>query len=284
VKELIQCLIYIEELAGNFYLDAAKYFNDDNYLSKVLSSLAEDEASHFHILSSAERYLDNNDVSIDPEIAVDDELKEKIEFPLKENIKLLESNILSKRDIIQCIGQTEFSEWNDLFLYVVNTLKSYSRLYQFIASEVQNHRKKVEQFLMKFEEGKDFLEKIKELPMVWESNILIIDDSEPILELLVSLFEKEYLVETALNGKDGLKKIKKDYYNLIISDIDMPKMNGIELFKQASKYEDQLGSRFIFFSSSKSQKDKNFIKENDLEIITKPANLRELKSRIKSKI
>jgi two-component system chemotaxis response regulator CheY len=70
-----------------------------------------------------------------------------------------------------------------------------------------------------------------------KKNILIVDDS-PTLRASVNfvLTGSGFNVLQAENGEDGLKKLeearaKKQRVNLIISDINMPKMNGIEFLK-----------------------------------------------------
>ena len=66
--------------------------------------------------------------------------------------------------------------------------------------------------------------------------ILVVDDEENIAEV-VSLFlkSKGYFVSTAKNGEDALKILKEDYYDLVISDIRMPKMDGLALLKEINK-------------------------------------------------
>ena len=60
--------------------------------------------------------------------------------------------------------------------------------------------------------------------------ILVIDDNLLIRKLIRSFFVTNYyVVEEANNGLEGLKKIKKNKYDLIITDILMPKMEGLEL-------------------------------------------------------
>lgn len=66
--------------------------------------------------------------------------------------------------------------------------------------------------------------------------ILIVDDNEIILESLkIILEDARYNTYTAYNGVDGLKQFKENKFDLIITDIIMPDMDGIELIKQIKK-------------------------------------------------
>lgn len=60
--------------------------------------------------------------------------------------------------------------------------------------------------------------------------ILVIDDSLTVREVEKNLLETHgYNVDTAIDGADGWNKIRQYDYDLVITDIDMPRMNGIEL-------------------------------------------------------
>jgi two-component system, OmpR family, alkaline phosphatase synthesis response regulator PhoP len=66
--------------------------------------------------------------------------------------------------------------------------------------------------------------------------LLIIDDEEIILKALSSQFDpKEIKVFTAGNGVDGLKLAKKEHPHLILLDLIMPKMDGLEMLKKLRK-------------------------------------------------
>lgn len=66
--------------------------------------------------------------------------------------------------------------------------------------------------------------------------ILIIDDEISFVELVESiLVRKGYEVSCAFDGKEGLKKLKDYMPDLLILDINMPKMNGIELYSKICK-------------------------------------------------
>ena len=66
-----------------------------------------------------------------------------------------------------------------------------------------------------------------------EDRILIVDDEEMICSILAQRLTREgYSCMTAHNGKEGLNHFYKDSFSLIISDIKMPGMDGIELLKK----------------------------------------------------
>lgn len=66
-----------------------------------------------------------------------------------------------------------------------------------------------------------------------EDKILIVDDEEVVCHILNKRLTMEgYLCTTSNNGKEALSQFYKESFSLIISDIKMPEMNGIELLKR----------------------------------------------------
>ena len=64
--------------------------------------------------------------------------------------------------------------------------------------------------------------------------ILIIEDEEPIRRVLIRILTEEdssYEVDEAFDGKEGLRKINNNNYDLVLCDIKMPKMDGIEVLE-----------------------------------------------------
>jgi two-component system sensor histidine kinase and response regulator WspE len=62
--------------------------------------------------------------------------------------------------------------------------------------------------------------------------VLVVDDSITVRELERQLLESRgYTVETAVDGVDGWNAIRSAHYDLVVSDIDMPRMDGIELVR-----------------------------------------------------
>ena len=70
------------------------------------------------------------------------------------------------------------------------------------------------------------------------SKILIIEDEEPIRRVLVRILTDEdssFEIHEASDGKKGLDLIKNDSYDLVLCDIKMPKVDGIELLQRTRK-------------------------------------------------
>ena len=70
------------------------------------------------------------------------------------------------------------------------------------------------------------------------TNILLIEDEEPIRRVMVKILVEEnktYSVTEAINGKEGFEVLCKKSFDLVLCDIKMPKMDGIEVLQQARK-------------------------------------------------
>jgi CheY-like chemotaxis protein len=84
--------------------------------------------------------------------------------------------------------------------------------------------------------------------------ILIVEDEKSLAEAYRTILEKHgYQVQLAYDGEEGLALIDKTAVDLILLDINMPKMNGLEMLKQLDT--DTLKSRVIVFSNQDAQSD-----------------------------
>ena len=64
------------------------------------------------------------------------------------------------------------------------------------------------------------------------AEILIVDDERPLRELLVSVFEDAgYRVRSAIHGQDALVQVERARPDLIVMDLMMPVMGGVELYR-----------------------------------------------------
>ncbi|MGL4382714.1 MAG: response regulator, partial [Bacilli bacterium] len=71
--------------------------------------------------------------------------------------------------------------------------------------------------------------------------VLLVEDENKIREHLIGIIDwykfNCLLLKPCHNGLDGLKSIKLNQPDIVISDIEMPYLNGLEMFEQASHYE-----------------------------------------------
>ena len=75
------------------------------------------------------------------------------------------------------------------------------------------------------------------------ANIYIIEDEEPIRRVLVRILNEEdsnFEIYQASDGKKGLDLIKKESFDLVLCDIKMPKVDGIELLQRTRKTDSTL--------------------------------------------
>lgn len=75
------------------------------------------------------------------------------------------------------------------------------------------------------------------------SKILIIEDEEPIRRVLVRILNEEdsnFKIHEASDGKKGLEYISKENFDLVLCDIKMPKIDGIELLQRTRKKNSSL--------------------------------------------
>lgn len=114
--------------------------------------------------------------------------------------------------------------------------------------------------------------------------ILVVDDEPDILEILSYNLRKEgFAVQTALNGEEGLKAAQQMEPDLIILDIMMPKMDGVELCRQL-RSKTEFDQTLIAFLTAKEE-DQSQIAALDFggdDYITKPIKPKVLMSRVKA--
>jgi CheY-like chemotaxis protein len=78
--------------------------------------------------------------------------------------------------------------------------------------------------------------------------ILIVEDDEFLRELYAETLSGEgYTVETAIDGEDGYNKMKQGGWDLVLLDIIMPKMNGLEVIKKIKAESPQSTSKSLVF-------------------------------------
>lgn len=107
--------------------------------------------------------------------------------------------------------------------------------------------------------------------------ILIVDDELPLRLLMQDLLSEEgYLVDEAENGKDALQKLNKKNYDMVVSDVAMPEMDGIALYYAIKENWPTLKNRILFVTGNHDEETKSFFKKNGCSYIIKPFKIADL--------
>ncbi len=87
--------------------------------------------------------------------------------------------------------------------------------------------------------------------------ILIVDDDEMVLMALNELLKPEgYEVDSVGSARDALNKINENRYDLLMLDIIMPEINGLELCKKIRAREDYRETPIVFLTAKSREEDR----------------------------
>lgn len=114
-------------------------------------------------------------------------------------------------------------------------------------------------------------------------SILVVEDNEELKAFLKSILSENYTVITASNGEEGLQHAVDDLPDLIISDVMMPVMDGLEMIRQIKENNNICHIPIIVLSAKASLDDRIAGLEQGIDdYITKPFSATYLKTRVAS--
>jgi len=113
-------------------------------------------------------------------------------------------------------------------------------------------------------------------------HILVVDDDKNTRKLIRAVLEAEhYTVSTAENGEDALEVMDREYIDLVVLDIMMPKMDGYEFTKLLREANNELPILMVSAKQLPEDRHRGFIVGTD-DYITKPIDEEEMLLRIKA--
>ena len=116
-----------------------------------------------------------------------------------------------------------------------------------------------------------------------QAPILVVDDDPLVTQLIVDTLTREgYRLDSAPNGVAALEKIQHQRYDLILSDLHMPQLNGVGLYLTLTQRLDRLSEKIIFVTGSAGSSELHrFLKETGLPVLRKPFTLVELQQLVR---
>lgn len=272
MEDIVDWLASVENRVAILYAQAGYIFAADKEFAAFLNHLAAEEQEHLELLLKVSGSI-AWETSPKAFFSLDETVRQNIEGPFNRVQALLKSRGLTKEAMLETIAEAEFSEWNEVFLYVVDVLKGHGRELQKAIAEIEHHRREIETFIASFPRGEGILQKVGRLRPVWKRRILVVEDDPAIANLIVGLLESEAQVVLAENGTKGLESLRQDHYDVVVSDVEMPDLNGIELYREALSIDPDLQKSFVFFTAATDPEFRRTIESTGSVVLTKPAPL-----------
>jgi signal transduction histidine kinase/ActR/RegA family two-component response regulator len=118
--------------------------------------------------------------------------------------------------------------------------------------------------------------------LIRDKRILIVDDEQYILDFFVEIFRMYPMrVDTAGDGREAVKKLTQNNYDLVITDFKMPLMSGRELFHWIRENQPHLTERIIFVTGDTvSTETRSFFEQHCCYYLAKPFKIEEVKEAI----
>jgi CheY-like chemotaxis protein len=110
------------------------------------------------------------------------------------------------------------------------------------------------------------------------ARILLVDDDPLITQLVVDMLSLDgHDVDTAPNGIAALNRVQRQRYDLILTDLHMPELDGIGLYRELGRRQAHPQNKVIFLTGTTGTSDAHrLMQETGVPLLRKPFNLVEL--------
>jgi CheY-like chemotaxis protein len=283
LKGIIEWLLRTERLAGDIYRTAAEKFPGDKAFNSFLVELAKDEDIHFRLIKNAEKILLDKKGHPESVVKIDQDIKDKIDTPLKElYVRVRSARRINKKALLKAIVNIEFAELNNIFLYVVNSFPQKGQGTGQTVEIIQSHTERIKSFIKRHYDGQDLPELMGKLPDIGKKKILVIDSHIPTRIFISKMLEEFGKIETATDGQEALKRLSSLFFNVILLDIEMPLMNGIDLYRKATESSPNIADHFIFYSRIITEDIKMLCEVHNIICLKKPFGINQLHEAVRT--
>jgi signal transduction histidine kinase/ActR/RegA family two-component response regulator len=108
--------------------------------------------------------------------------------------------------------------------------------------------------------------------------LLVVDDEVLVARAVRRVFDKEFRVDVALDGQAALEKLRKLDYDVVLCDVMMPGISGLDVYRQVRSENESLAKRFVFATGGLfSQELSDSVKRLSNMIVEKPFDPAELR-------
>ena len=112
----------------------------------------------------------------------------------------------------------------------------------------------------------------------------MVEDEPTVAELIADVMAEEgHRVETLLDSREALNRMKKNHYDLVVCDLRMPHLDGAALYREMVGCRSPLQHRLLFVTGdTMSPRTVEFLNASGLPYLAKPFLVEELKEAVRS--
>ncbi|VAV83609.1 hypothetical protein MNBD_DELTA01-2120 [hydrothermal vent metagenome] len=270
MNKLLNYLIRIDELAADLYSQAVGAGCEDLNISELFRCLQKSRIKNRDTLAAALK----DHCAAAPSLSsapFTKQLKEECSVVFNKAAAFTQNPAPTAKELLEFTIEIELTCPGRRYSEAVDALREGSRTFISVAAGTQWRRRLLESYIINSREYTTHLRLFQELPRIWTENLLVADDSAATTTLLADTLSGEGSVYTAGNGVSAMDKLNEKYFAAIISDVSMPLMGGVDLYRSAEKRYPGIGRRFIFFTDTASMEDIDFFKINKINYLPKPS-------------
>lgn len=279
MERIISWLSGVEERVAELYRQGAGKFSGDPEFARFLEDIAEQEMEHARIIREA---FDGADLSGVDELSVviDEATRATVAAGLDDAMAKVSAAGLSRETMATIVADIEFHEWNGIFLYAMKVLKGHGLEYGRALLALEQHLSRIETCFATFPYGRRLLAEVRKLSALGRFKVLVVEDDPVLADLIRHILVRDAVMTLARNGREGLEQIRTGAFDVIVTDVDMPVMDGVELFQEAIRGEPGLGERFLFLTASQRPELRGFFAEHRLPALTKPSPISRIRQAV----
>jgi CheY-like chemotaxis protein len=114
--------------------------------------------------------------------------------------------------------------------------------------------------------------------------LLVVEDEPVLRRLFAGILSAEGRVDVAADGIEALRLLRGRSYDLILTDIDMPRLDGIGLFQEVVARRPELAASFLFMTGGSYEERAQWLDGDPIPVIRKPVPLGALVSAVRKRL
>ena len=277
MRKTFDWILFIEKKAADVYEQASQNANLGELYCQYLANLANEEREHKKLLEEAmEKWKEIP--QLENEVVIDDTTAKEVQSALDRVACECQQSTIALDAIFNAIVTAEWSEWNNIFIYVMRRLAKEGLQGEKVTSLMERHKRRIIEFVELDPNLAGVCERLRNIEKIWKTRILVVEDALALRKLTSRVLARLGQVETAEDGQVALELCKEKHFDAIVSDIDMPRIDGVEFFETlVAEQGDEIKKHFVFVTGAIDRQRKRELEALGVQVMLKPFEINDLK-------